>query len=72
MYTYIMRHYKVSQVTGEVPQHMVFVPETLSPYFTEPAVEIRHTGRKQDKPMKNRSSLAVALLNHGDMMGMNR
>ena len=37
------------QITGEVPQHVVFIPETLSPYFTEPAVEIRHTGRKQEQ-----------------------
>ena len=36
MNTYVMCHYKISQITGEVPQHMIFIPETLPPHFTTP------------------------------------
>lgn len=44
VYTNVMRQNKIAQITGEVPQHVVFIPETLSPHFTAPTIEIRHTG----------------------------
>ena len=40
----VMCQNKIAQITGEVPQHVVFIPETLSPHFTAPTIEIRHTG----------------------------
>ncbi len=34
----------VAEVAGEVPQHVVFVPEALAPYFTEEAYDVGHAG----------------------------
>ena len=40
----VVRHDQVSEESGEVPQHVVFVPETFSPQLTEPAVQVGHAG----------------------------
>lgn len=42
---HIMCHDQVTEEAGEIEQHVEFVPETLSPNFSPPAVEIRHAGR---------------------------
>lgn len=49
VYAYVMCQNKVSQITGEVPQHVIFIPKALPPHFTKPSAEIRHTCRQQEE-----------------------
>ena len=49
VYPDVVCQHQISQVTGEVPQHMVFIPETLSPEFPEPPVQVGHTGREEEQ-----------------------
>ena len=65
-----MCHDQVTEEAGEIEQHVEFVPETLSPNFSPPAVEIRHAVDNRNRPMKKRSSLAVAFFSQGDMTGI--
>lgn len=44
VHTYVVCQHEISQIAREVLQHMIFVPETLSPNLTKPSVEIGHAG----------------------------
>ena len=46
---YVVRNDRVSEIAREVPQHVVFVPETLAPQLAAPAVEVGHACRYEEQ-----------------------
>ena len=41
VHPYVVCHDKITKIAREVPEHVILVPETLSPYLAAPAVEER-------------------------------
>ena len=46
---YVVRYDRISEVSREVPQHVVFVPEAFAPQFAAPAVQVWHAGRDEEE-----------------------
>ena len=46
VYSDVVSQNKIAQITREVPQQMVLIPEALTPHFAYPAIEEWHTGRE--------------------------
>ena len=49
MHTDIMCYDDIAQIAGKVPQHVIFIPEALSPNFSAPAVQIRNACRQKEQ-----------------------
>jgi hypothetical protein len=44
-----MRGHQISQISREIPENMVFIPEALPPYFSQPPVHKRHESRYDEQ-----------------------
>ena len=49
MHTDVVGKDEIAQIAGEVPQHVVIVPEALSPHLAAPAVEVGHAGGHEEE-----------------------
>ena len=66
----VVCHHQIAQIAAEVPQHVIFVPETLAPHLAAEAVEEGNAGadgeEQQEEALFGSSGLAQPGRHDGD------